>query len=167
MRFKFLAAFYFGLDAILIAICSYFGSICVLNSQIAMICAILILFSSFYGYKKQIRKKSEIIGSQVDFSSNLKSEILDEFDEDLDVNSQENLSVNSDVNSKEKIEKIKFSSYEIFSAFSPLRIISYLTLIIAFFVLRNKELFEPFSFLAGLGIMPLGTLIAGFFSNEQ
>ena len=187
---------YVCLDALLIAICAFCGAKFVLNSQVAMICASLILFASFYGYKKQVIKKSEILRNSDDFSLYQSNQIYAEFDEpNLDSesnleNSHQNSSnlepnlteqninssnlaqnssnlTNTTADDKKQNDKINFSSFEIFTAFRPFRMLSYLFLIASFFVLKNNDLFEPFSFLAGLAIMPIGVFVAGVLNAKQ
>ena len=54
---KKLALIYLCIDAVLIAICAYFGAVYVLNSQVALISSSLIILASFLGYKKRVAKK--------------------------------------------------------------------------------------------------------------
>ena len=54
---KKLALIYLCIDAVLIAICAYFGAVHVLNSQVALISSSLIILASFLGYKKSVEKK--------------------------------------------------------------------------------------------------------------
>lgn len=97
---------------------------------------------------------------------------ISEFDEFFDdENETENLNQAQLTNSenlkelkkKLKTYKIPFKFYDFISAFSPLRIAAYIFLILAFFMLLRHNIFEPFSFLAGLSILPL---IALFFSKK-
>ena len=184
----------------LIAICAYFGAIYVLNSQVALICSTLIIFASFFGYKKRASKKlantdikdfdeffddeeQDLENSAVNF---LKNSHPAEHKQNLNPhsitepeNSAVNFLKNSEnsensknpkeilKNSKEKKLKIPFKFYDFLSAFSPLRIAAYFLLILAFFLLLRHGLFEPLSFLAGLSIMPISTLLAGFFNAHS
>ena len=68
---------------------------------------------------------------------------------------------NSDKNS------IKFRKIDILGAFKPLRLISYLILIVAFFALLRAGIFEPISFLVGLALMPLGVFCAGVYYSKN
>lgn len=164
---------YVCLDFLLILVCSFFGAKFVLNSQLAMICASLILFASFYGYKKQVIKKAEILQNSDDLSLYQNNQIYAEFDENdtnLNQNSQNlsNLEPNlAQTNLEDPKEKISFSSFEIFTALKPFRLFSYAFLVAVFFVLKNNDLFEPFSFLSGLAVMPVGVFVAGIFNAKQ
>lgn len=168
---------YVCLDFLLILVCSFFGAKFVLNSQLAMICASLILFASFYGYKKQVIKKAEILQNSDDLSLYQNNQIYSEFDENdinLDQNSQNssnlepNLAKNqANLEDPKQNDKISFSSFEIFTALKPFRLFSYAFLVAVFFVLKNNNLFEPFSFLSGLAVMPIGVFVAGILNARQ
>lgn len=154
---KKLALIYLCSDAVLIALCAYFGAVHVLNSQVALISSSLIILASFLGYKKRVAKKI----SNADISTF--DEIFD--DDENDKNSR--IPNQNQQNQKEKTPKIPFRFYEFGSLFSPLRLFGYIVLIIAFFVLLKKELFEPLSFLAGLAIMPLSALFSSIFLKAK
>ena len=176
MKYKNLALFYASLDAALIAVCSYFGAIYVLNSQVALTCSCVILFASFNGYKKRVASKaSEITSSEVDLNDE-KDQFWDASDcceNNSNLKSDSNLNdETTDVsNLKTKkiadADKISVSKFEILSALKPMRLLAYALLIIAFFALERRELFEPFSFLSGVAVMPVGALLAGVFQNAK
>lgn len=137
-KIKKIIFFYLALDFILIISISFFGALQLLNSQVAMICSMAILFASFYGYKKSIENK-------------IKSDDFEQMQED-----------------EEEIDKkkLKFSIVGFQGAFKPYRLLAYLLLILAFFVLLKNNIFEPISFFVGLFIMPLGILLYGVFIRE-
>lgn len=147
MKFKNLAIFYLILDLLLIAITSAFGAVELLNSQVAFISSTLILFASYLGYKNRVKNRS--------INYELSDKELEIFEDD------ENSDKNSDKNS------IKFRKIDILGAFKPLRLISYLILIIAFFALLRAGIFEPISFLVGLALMPLGVFCAGVYYSKN
>ena len=147
MKFKNLAIFYLILDLLLIAITSAFGAVELLNSQVAFISSTLILFASYLGYKNRVKNRS--------INYELSDKELEIFEDD------ENSDKNSDKNS------IKFRKIDILGAFKPLRLISYLILIIAFFALLRAGIFEPISFLAGIALMPLGVFCAGVYYSKN
>ena len=176
---KKLAIIYFGADLLLIAVCATFGAIYVLNSQVALICSTLIVFASFYAYKKRVLKKQASIDiNEVneifddEFSENSKnSENSAQFSENSKNSENSNPADNEAKNLKNlkknlKKAKVPFKFYDIISAFSPLRITAYLVLILAFFMLLRRGLFEPISFLAGLAIMPIISLFASILIKE-
>ena len=147
MKFKNLAIFYLILDLLLIAITSAFGAVELLNSQVAFISSTLILFASYLGYKNRVKNRS--------INYKLSDKELEIFEDD------ENSDKNSDKNS------IKFRKIDILGAFKPLRLISYLILIVAFFALLRAGIFEPISFLVGLALMPLGVFCAGVYYSKN
>ncbi|AJB45751.1 hypothetical protein CFTD6683_06575 [Campylobacter fetus subsp. testudinum] len=151
MKFKNLIIFYVFLDAVLILVMAAFGYIYLLNSQVAFICSTLILFTSYYGYKKRIDEKS--INYQLSAQEKSFFDDNEEDDNDLDI--------------KEIKKKAKFKKMDIIGAFKPYRLLGYITLILAFFMLLRRELFEPFSFLLGLVLMPLGVFLAGVFTRDK
>lgn len=164
---KKLALIYLCSDTVLIALCAYFGAVHVLNSQVALISSSLIILASFLGYKKRVTKKI----SNADISTFDEIFDDDENDENSRIPSKNNensrIPNQNQQNQKEKTPKIPLRLYEFGSLFSPLRLFGYIVLIIAFFVLLKKELFEPLSFLAGLAIMPLSALFSSIFLKAK
>ena len=165
------ALFYAGLDLALIAVCAYFGAIHILNSQLGLICAFLIALASFYGYAKRVKLKAqnalindiddEIFDDEIDeLSKNNYDEILTKTPNKTEQTPKTKPNFN-DPNAKNPTKaKIPFSAYEFIGAFGPLRLAGYALLILCFFGLLKNNLFEPISFLAGVAIMPFGTLLA-------
>ena len=158
---KKLALIYLCSDAVLIAICAYFGAVHVLNSQVALISSSLIILASFLGYKKRVEKKI----ATADISA---------FDDVFDDNENSRIPSQDEVaklgNSRipnEKTPKIPLRLYEFGSLFSPLRLLGYVLLILAFFILLKKELFEPLSFLAGIAVMPISALFSAVFIKAK
>ena len=157
---KKLALIYFCSDAVLIAICAYFGAVYVLNSQVSLISSSLIILASFLGYKKRVAKKI----ATADISA-----FDDVFeDENSRIPSQDEVAKlgNSRI-PNEKTPKIPLRLYEFGSVFSPLRLLGYVLLILAFFILLKKELFEPLSFLAGIAVMPISALFSAVFIKAK
>lgn len=173
---KKLALIYLCSDAVLIAICAYFGAVHVLNSQVALISSSLIILASFLGYKKRVAKKI----ATADISAF--DDVFDDEDENSRIPSQDEVAKlgNSRIpneneaknarNSRipnEKTPKIPLRFYEFGSVFSPLRLLGYILLILAFFILLKKELFEPLSFLAGIAVMPISALFSALFIKAK
>lgn len=169
---KKLALIYLCSDAVLIVICAYFGAVHVLNSQVALISSSLIILASFLGYKKRVAKKI----ANADISA------FDDVNENSRIPSQDEVAKlgnsripneNEAKNAKnsripnEKTPKIPLRLYEFGSVFSPLRLLAYVLLILAFFILVKKELFEPLSFLAGIAVMPISALFSAVFIKAK
>ena len=173
---KKLALIYLCSDAVLIVICAYFGAVHVLNSQVALISSSLIILASFLGYKKRVAKKI----ATADISAF--DDVFDDEDENSRIPSQdevaklENSRIPNENEAKnarnsripnEKTPKIPLRLYEFGSVFSPLRLLGYVLLILAFFILLKKELFEPLSFLAGIAVMPISALFSAVFIKAK
>ena len=171
---KKLALIYLCIDAVLTTICAYFGAVHVLNSQVALISSSLIILASFLGYKKRVAKKI----ATADIS--VFDDVFD--DENSRIPSQDEVAklgnsripneneVKNARNSRipnEKTPKIPLRLYEFGSVFSPLRLLAYVLLILAFFILVKKELFEPLSFLAGIAVMPISALFSAVFIKAK
>lgn len=163
---KKLALIYLCSDALLIVICAYFGAIYVLNSQVALIASSLIILASFLGYKKRVAKK--VANADIaDFDDVFDDEENSRIPSQDEIANLGNSRENKEQNAKEKTPKIPLRLYEFGSLFSPLRLIGYVLLILAFFILLKKELFEPLSFLAGIAVMPISALFSAIFIKAK
>ena len=172
---KKLALIYLCSNAVLIVICAYFGAVHVLNSQVALISSSLIILASFLGYKKRVAKKiatADISAFDDVFDDNENSRIPSQ-DEVANLENSRIPNENEAKNARnsripnEKTPKIPLRLYEFGSLFSPLRLLGYVLLILAFFILLKKELFEPLSFLAGIAVMPISALFSAVFIKAK
>lgn len=172
---KKLALIYLCSNAVLIAICAYFGAVHVLNSQVALISSSFIILASFLGYKKRVAKKiatADISAFDDVFDDNENSRIPSQ-DEVAKLGNSRIPNENEAKNTRnsripnEKTPKIPLRLYEFGSLFSPLRLLGYVLLILAFFILLKKELFEPLSFLAGIAVMPISALFSAVFIKAK
>ena len=169
---KKLALIYLCIDAVLIAICAYFGAVHVLNSQVSLISSSLIILASFLGYKKRVEKKiaTTDISAFDDVNENSKIPSQDEvakLGNSRIPNENEAKNARNSKIPNEKTPKIPLRLYEFGSLFSPLRLLGYVLLILAFFILLKKELFEPLSFLAGIAVMPISALFSALFIKAK
>lgn len=169
---KKLALIYLCSDAVLIAICAYFGAVHVLNSQVALISSSLIILASFLGYKKRVAKKiaTADISAFDDVNENSRIPSQDEvakLGNSRIPNENEAKNARNSRIPNEKTPKIPLRLYEFGSVFSPLRLLGYVLLILAFFILLKKELFEPLSFLAGIAVMPISALFSAVFIKAK
>ena len=169
---KKLALIYLCSDAVLIVICAYFGAVHVLNSQVALISSSLIILASFLGYKKRVEKKiaTTDISAFDDVNENSKIPSQDEvanLENSRIPNENEAKNARNSRIPNEKTPKIPLRLYEFGSLFSPLRLLGYVLLILAFFILLKKELFEPLSFLAGIAVMPISALFSAVFIKAK
>ena len=169
---KKLALIYLCIDAVLITICAYFGAVHVLNSQVALISSSLIILASFLGYKKRVAKKIATADISAFDDVNENSRIPSQ-DEVANLGNSRIPNENEAKNARnsripnEKTPKIPLRLYEFGSVFSPLRLLGYVLLILAFFILLKKELFEPLSFLAGIAVMPISALFSAVFIKAK
>ena len=169
---KKLALIYLCIDAVLIAICAYFGAVHVLNSQVALISSSLIILASFLGYKKRVEKKIATTDISAFDDVNENSRIPSQ-DEVAKLGNSRIPNENEAKNSRnsripnEKTPKIPLRLYEFGSVLSPLRLLGYVLLILAIFILLKKELFEPLSFLAGIAVMPISALFSAVFIKAK
>ena len=172
---KKLALIYLCSDAVLIVICAYFGAVHVLNSQVALISSSFIILASFLGYKKRVAKKiatADISAFNDVFDDNENSRIPSQ-DEVANLGNSRIPNENEAKNARnsripnEKTPKIPLRLYEFGSLFSPLRLLGYVLLILTFFILLKKELFEPLSFLAGIAVMPISALFSALFIKAK
>ena len=171
---KKLAFIYLCSNAVLIVICAYFGAVHVLNSQVALISSSLIILASFLGYKKRVAKKiaTTDISAFDDVFEDENSRIPSQ-DEVAKLGNSRIPNENEAKNARnsripnEKTPKIPLRLYEFGSVFSPLRLLGYVLLILAFFILLKKELFEPLSFLAGIAVMPISALFSAVFIKAK
>ena len=169
---KKLALIYLCSDAVLIVICAYFGAVHVLNSQVALISSSLIILASFLGYKKRVEKKiaTADISAFDDVNENSRIPSQDEvanLENSRIPNENETKNARNSRIPNEKTPKIPLRLYEFGSVFSPLRLLGYILLILAFFILLKKELFEPLSFLAGIAVMPISALFSAVFIKAK
>ena len=169
---KKLALIYLCSDAVLIVICAYFGAVHVLNSQVSLISSSLIILASFLGYKKRVAKKiaTTDISAFDDVNENSRIPSQDEvanLGNSRIPNENEAKNARNSRISNEKTPKIPLRLYEFGSVLSPLRLLGYVLLILAFFILLKKELFEPLSFLAGIAVMPISALFSAVFIKAK
>ena len=161
---KKLALIYLCSDAVLIVICAYFGAVHVLNSQVALISSSLIILASFLGYKKRVAKK--IANADISAFDDVFDDVFDDGNSRIPNENEAKNSRNSRI-PNEKTPKIPLRLYEFGSVLSPLRLLGYVLLILAFFILLKKELFEPLSFLAGIAVMPISALFSAVFIKAK
>lgn len=133
------AYMYIILDLVLILISIYKGGFWLINTQLAFISSMLIVFSSFYGYKKAIKAKSLLFENE-------------EFEKAED---------------KEIIKKTRKIAGTFCTSLSPFRLLSYVFLILAFLFLNRREWLEIFPFLLGLGIIPIVSVVGGFLKFRE
>lgn len=171
------AKFYLLLDAIVIVVCVILGNyLWLLNTQVAFISAMAITIGSFLGYQRNIQKRVESI-SPNETSSLEPRDKIDEIDDPYDlygeINEQQEFSA-SEIKSiiQEEKKKVKQNSFKntLFSAtgFASLyRLAGYALLIFGFFALNNNGLLHVFSYLIGLFVVTIATLMINISSKSK
>lgn len=147
------------------------SSLWILSSQVAFISSLFITISSFLSYKKNIQNRI----SNLDLSQSNQFEQrdkLDEIDDPYDLYSEydeipENeltpekiKEIINDEKSKVKKNSFKNTLFSVGGFLSIYRVLGYATLVFGFFALNNNNIFVPFAFIIGLGIVPLGVLFS-------
>lgn len=171
------AKFYLLLDAIVIVVCVILGNyLWLLNTQVAFISAMAITIGSFLGYQRNIQKRVESINPN-ETSSLEPRDKIDEIDDPYDlygeINEQQEFSA-SEIKSiiQEEKKKVKQNSLKntLFSAtgFASLyRLAGYALLIFGFFALNNNGLLHVFSYLIGLFVVTIATLMINISSKSK
>ncbi|BAF69837.1 hypothetical protein [Nitratiruptor sp. SB155-2] len=128
-----------------------------LNSQLAFISSLLVVLGSFYGYKKMIEKR---VGT-------VTKDIIDDIEDRFDLYDEEQESIqDAKALFEEEKAKIKGAKKGLTNFlktangfFSPYRLFGYLFMVIAILVLIKHSMFDAWSFLMGLGVVPVSALI--------
>lgn len=169
-----IAFIYLALNVLLIIVSLILGGLWLINTQVAFICSMLIIFASFYSYKGLINKKIE------DGDRGDDRDLLDKIDDKFELHEEDELAneFQDDSISKEEFKEIykeeRSKTGGVKRSFSNLgkswsgalgvfRLLAYGFLFVAILVLIRKEFFEPIAFLVGLSVVPLATMIVGFF----
>jgi hypothetical protein len=147
------------------------GNLWALNTQVAFISSLFITIASFLSYKRNIQSRL----SNLDLTKLQKNEDrdkIDEIDDPFDLYSEyeeipeEELTpekikeIINDEKSKVKKNTFKNTLFSATGFLSIYRILGYSILIFGFFALNNNGIFQPFGFIVGLGIVPLGVLLS-------
>ena len=158
--------FLFFLADIFVVIFSYFkGFNFFISSQVGFISSVLITLSSFWGYKKLVQHKLSIGDIPKDDIDE-----LDKIDDKFDLYDDEKKEAKDfrEVIAMEKARQKGFKSSaknlqkSFFATISPLRLFSYIFLILSFLYLNTHHLLDIFGLFLGLGVVSFVSLSAGF-----
>jgi hypothetical protein len=126
----------------------------VLNLQVAFVNALIILFASFFSYKKMIKRDAEALqANEVEIKE---EDELAPFDDKYELFDDEEYDELTKPGFKGTLKNLKVS---LFSALSFYRIASYLLLIYGFFFLIDNNFFSIVPYILGFSIIPLSTLV--------
>ncbi|WP_051505435.1 hypothetical protein [Sulfurospirillum arcachonense] len=165
---------YIGANIFLIFLSLFMGGLWLINTQVAFICSMLIIFASFISYKGMVEKRLE--NGEITQERDLLDKIDDKyelFDEDEQANESQ-MSKEEFVKFYKQERKKNGGLKQTFSnlfksgrgVFNPFRLGSYVVLCIAMMFLIRQELFSALPFLVGVGAVPISSLVLGFFVRE-
>jgi len=164
---------YIGASVFLILLSLLMGGEWLINTQVAFICSMIIIFASFLSYKGMIEKRLENgeIPNEVD-----ELDIDDKFglfneNEDLEAQklSQEEF-VKLYKQERKKSSSIKQTFSNLFKSgrgvFNPFRLVAYVLLYVSMLFLIRNNLFSAIPFLVGVGAVPASSLVLGLLSRK-
>lgn len=161
---------YLVADLFLIVLSLYMGGLWLINTQVAFISSMLVVFASFFSYKGMIEKRLE----EGDIPK--ERELLDKIDDKFELFEDEE-QIKADELSQEEFVKLykeerkkrggfKMTLSNLFKSgrgiFNPIRLLAYAFLVISMLVLIRQELFEAIPFLVGISAIPLASLAFGY-----
>ena len=123
------------------------------NTQLAFFSTSLIVLGSFIGYSNSVRRQIE--------NGNVGEDILKKYEDPYNMDDEE------DEIDKKKLKEFKKSKLKWYEAllfsfkggFNFIRILGYAFLIISFIYLNNQGIFDVYSFLFGVSIVPAVALV--------
>ncbi len=128
-----------------------------ISSQVGFISSVLVIISSFYGYKKMIEQKIE----QGDIPVEIEDE-LDKIDDKYELyQKEENIQKIIELerqNNKGLKKSLQNLQKNFFGAISPFRLLSYLFLILSFLYLNAHHLLNIFGYILGISIVSIVVL---------
>ncbi len=165
---------YLGASICLILLSLFMGDLWLINTQVAFICSMIIVFASFLSYKGMIEKRLE------DGEIPEQRDELDKIDDKHELFSEEENIEEKELSKEEfvalykkerkKSSDIKQSFSNLFRSgrgvFNPFRLIAYAFLCFAMLFLIHNGLFLPIAFLVGIGAVPLSSMVFGFLIRE-
>ena len=154
-------------DIFLIVISLFMGGLWLINTQVAFISSMLVIFASFFSYKGMVKKRLE------DGDIPKERELLDKIDDKFELFEDEKQIKADEISKKEfvklyKEERKKRGGFKMTLAnlfkskrgiFNPIRLLAYAFLVIAMLVLIRQELFLAIPFMVGITAIPLASLI--------
>lgn len=163
---------YIGASLFLIFISLIMGDLWLINTQVAFICSMIVVFSSFLSYKGMIEKRLESgeIPQERDELDKIddKYGLFDEDIEEKELSKEEFVKLYKEERKKSSSIKQTFSN--LFKSgrgvFNPFRLIAYALLCVAMLMLIRNDLFSAVPFLVGITAVPVSSLVLGFFLRD-
>jgi len=146
---------YLGASVFLILLSLFMGGKWLINTQVAFICSMIIIFASFLSYKGMIEKRLEdgAIPEEVDELDKIDDK-FGLFREDEDIESKEL--------SKEEFVKLYKEERKKSSGIKQ----TFSNLFKSGKGVFNNELFSAIPFLVGIGAVPISSLVLGLFLRD-
>ena len=142
-----------------------------INTQVAFICSMIIVFASFLSYKSMIERRLENgeIPDEIDELDKIDDK-FGLFREDENIEAKE-LSKEEFVKlykeERKKSSNIKQTFSNLFKSgrgvFNPFRLMAYALLCVSMLFLIRNNLFSVIPFLVGIGAVPISSLVLGVF----
>ena len=157
---------YLAVDSLVALYGAFKGSAFLISSQVGFFSTIFITLSSYQSYKKMVESKlarGDIPKQERDLLDKIddRFELYDEADEEekdfKEIIKEERKKLKGFKSSIESVKKT------FFAFISPLRIFSYLFLILSFLYLNTHHLLNIYAFVLGISVVSIVTLVAGFF----
>ena len=131
------------------------------NTQLAFFSVSLIVLGSFIGYSNSVRRQLE--------NGNVGEDILKKYEDPYNIDDEE------DEIDKEKLKELKKPKLKWYEAllfsfkggFNFIRILGYGFLIVSFIYLNRQGIFDVYSFLFGVSIVPVIALVYAFIQRKQ
>jgi len=123
------------------------------NTQLAFFSTALIILGSFIGYSNSVKRELE--------NGNVGEDVLKKYEDPYNMDDEED-EVDKEKLKELKKRKLKWYEALLFSfkgGFNFIRIFGYLFLIISFIYLNRKNIFDVYSFLFGVSIVPAIALL--------
>lgn len=161
-------------DLFLIIISLLMGGLWLINTQVAFIGSMLIIFASFFSYRKMIEKKLE--DGDIVFERDLLDKIDDKYElfeedgslEEKEMSKEEFVKYYKEERKKSGGLKRTFSN--LFKSgrgiFNPIRIGAYVLLSLSMLFLIRQEFFSAIPFLVGVGAIPISSVFLGFLIKD-
>lgn len=165
---------YMYADIFLIVLSLIMGGLWLINTQVAFISSMLVVFASFFSYKGMIEKRLE--NGEIGIERDLLDKIDDKhglYDEDEEIKDQE-ISKEEFVKiykeERKKGKNFKQTFINLFKsgrgAFNPIRLLAYGFLVVAMMYLIKQDIFSAIPFIVGVSAVPVASIVLGFFIDK-
>ncbi|MBL0686855.1 MAG: hypothetical protein JJV95_06890 [Sulfurospirillum sp.] len=159
---------YFGAYIFLLILSAFMSDLWLINTQVAFICSIIIIISSFFSYKGLVESRledGEILTNRDELDKiDDKYELFNENIDEKELNKDEFVKFYKEERKKHKgFKQVFLNLYKSKrGVFNPLRLLAYVLLCIAMLFLIKNELFSAIPFLVGIGVIPIASVLLGF-----